>query len=202
MTVPSDQELLQGPIKINGYWADCKNGFVLGPILCDGQGLQVSEPFRIYNGSIPKLTTSEITPTSTTISSISTSISTSIISSSSIPKKVQSSPPSFLSTIALTFGILILLACVGVLIGFVIWARNQSKREKDLDELLNFDIDTSSNKRPLMNSKALSPFPDRPVNYQTVMHYGSPVAMDYDGYSLNNYDAMNSMNAKNASWNH
>lgn len=201
--VPSDEDLVQGPVTAKGYWADCKDGFVLGPILCDLQGSEISEPFRIYNESIPTKpafisttsTTSVVSTTSTSSTISSTSASTASISSSSpTAKKSSNASPSSsktLYTLGLIFGILVFLICLGIG-GFILWAKNQSKKERNLNDLLNFEIDTSNNKPlPRHLPKAESPFPDRPVYYYHQMDYGSSMAQQPQGYSLVNSDAVN-----------
>lgn len=185
-TVPAD-ELLVGPLVAQGYWADCEDGYILGPILCDAQGYEISQSFTIYKGTIPtKPITSvpDITYTTTTTTTTTATITpTRKITSTPTP---ASSSSSTLSILGIIFGILVGVVCLGIL-GFVIWAKNSERREKNLHDLLDFEIDTSHNKPfPRTIPKAESPFPDRPVYLDHQIEY--PVVQSHQSqrYSMVN----------------
>jgi hypothetical protein len=185
-TVPAD-ELLVGPLVAQGYWADCEDGYILGPILCDAQGYEISQSFIIYNSTIPtKPITSIPDITYTTTTTITTTVTTTPTRKSVSTSKPSSSSLKTSANLAIIFGILVGIACL-VILGFVIWAKNHAKREKNLHDLLDFEIDRSHNKPfPRTIPKAESPFPDRPVYLDHQLEY--PVGQSYQsqGYSMVN----------------
>ena len=192
--VPENDNLLQGPVMAKGYWSDCRDGVVLGPVFCEAQGSDLSESFRIYNLSIPKsnITTTQMMPSTSHTPTRSINISPTITPTTSrISQDMNDNSQSMISALGMLIGILLLFISLGLL-GFylAIRAKNQASKEKRLYDLLNFDIDTSGDKPfPKHFPKAESPFPHRPIYYhQNELNYFSQPLHD-NGDNHANYNA-------------
>ena len=192
--VPNDPALWVTTLGIKVDWADCIDGWALGPLFCGRQGSEMSPQIRVVSGLNPEQETSTRVATTTMAA-----VSTTLVSSTTVPlttiatqttlttSSATSSPTPTVTSISsrssassessTNLGFIIggIVASLFFLltVGFLYWYTRTSKSSRDQD-FPSGGFDHASSALPFYPKEtpmAQSPFESRP---------GDPFAYAYD----------------------